>query len=104
LPILVPEGTITSDCLRNTSYERLTLSAFFFIVSVSASSVRPPKVTVTFASGLKPSIKIKAFIDGNGNDKFAVEALEAEVTRQVVEHIENPCKVVVDAAFGLVER
>lgn len=72
--------------------------------TVSASSVRPPKVTVTFASGLKPSIKIKAFIDGNGNDKFAVEALEAEVTRQVVEHIENPCKVVVDAAFGLVER
>ena len=28
LPILVLEGTITSDCLRNTHYERLTLSAF----------------------------------------------------------------------------
>jgi len=26
LRILVPEGTITSDCLRNTRYERLTLS------------------------------------------------------------------------------
>ena len=29
LPILVPEGTITSDCLRNTRYERLTLSFIY---------------------------------------------------------------------------
>ena len=28
LPILVLEGTISPDCLRNTHYERLTLSAF----------------------------------------------------------------------------
>jgi hypothetical protein len=28
LRILVPEGTITSDCLRNTRYDRLTLTAF----------------------------------------------------------------------------
>jgi hypothetical protein len=39
LPILVPEGNITSDCLRNTRYERLTLS-FALIVPADGRADR----------------------------------------------------------------
>ena len=42
LPILVPEGRITSDCLRNTRYERLTL--FFVRIKEYAYLTKPERV------------------------------------------------------------
>ena len=42
LPILVPEGRNTSDCLRNTRYERLTL--FFVRIKEYAYLTKPERV------------------------------------------------------------